>query len=73
MCPSIILVVMELECFKYKEKMQAENAACLHPGDYCKYRTSCMIQFIGSESRGKKKITKSSDEPFQVEKNSDDK
>lgn len=47
--------MMELECVKYKEKMKAEDAVCKHPGDYCKYRTSCMIQFMSSENGNKKK------------------
>lgn len=37
---------MELECMKYKERMSSEDAECRHPGDYCKYRTSCVIQFM---------------------------
>ena len=45
---------MELECAKYGEKMDAEQAACRHPGDYCQHRTSCMIQFIEREKRGEK-------------------
>ena len=45
---------MELECFKYKEKMSSDEAVCKHPGDYCKYRTSCMIQFLSSENKPKK-------------------
>lgn len=45
---------MELECAKYGEKMDAEQAACRHPGDYCQHRTSCMIQFIERENRGDK-------------------
>jgi len=51
---------MELECIKYKEKMKAEEAVCRHPGDYCKYRTSCMIVFLGSEIRssGNKSVTR---------------
>jgi hypothetical protein len=43
---------MELECAKYGEKMNSEQAACRHPGDYCQHRTSCMIQFIEREKRG---------------------
>jgi len=42
---------MELECAKYHEKMDSEQAVCKHPGDYCKYRTSCMIHFIDKENR----------------------
>ncbi|WP_420208522.1 RNA polymerase II-associated protein [Candidatus Electronema sp. JC] len=43
---------MELECAKYGEKMDSADAACRHPGDYCQYRKSCMIQFIERENRG---------------------
>jgi hypothetical protein len=49
---------MELECAKYSEKMDAEQAACRHPGDYCQYRKSCMIQFIEREHRGGKALDK---------------
>lgn len=51
---------MELECAKYGEKMDTEQAACRHPGDYCQHRTSCMIQFIEREHKGttKKNTTK---------------
>ncbi|MCI5123891.1 MAG: RNA polymerase II-associated protein [Candidatus Electrothrix sp. AR5] len=52
---------MELECAKYGEKMDAEQAACRHPGDYCQYRTSCMIQFIEREKRGERKSTTEED------------
>ena len=45
---------MELECYKYNEKMQAEDAFCRHPGDYCKYRTSCIIQFMSGENKANK-------------------
>jgi len=41
---------MELECAKYKEKMSSEEAYCHHPGDYCKFRTSCIIHFMGREN-----------------------
>jgi hypothetical protein len=42
---------MELECAKYGEKMDSAQAVCKHPGDYCQYRTSCMIQFITREQK----------------------
>lgn len=42
-------IPMELECIKYNEKMSPEHAVCRHPGDYCKYRTSCIIYFLGRE------------------------
>ncbi len=40
---------MELICEKYKKKMAAEGACCNHPTEYCKFRTSCMIQFVAKE------------------------
>lgn len=43
---------MELVCEKYKEKMEAEGAACHHPKEYCKFRTSCMIHFMAGEQEG---------------------
>ena len=42
---------MELECAKYKEKMASDEAICRHPGDYCTYRTSCIIHFMGMEKK----------------------
>ncbi len=42
---------MELECAKYREKMASEEAGCRHPGDYCTYRTSCIIHFMGREKK----------------------
>ena len=41
---------MELECEKYHEKIDSEQAACRHSGDYCQYRTSCMIHFIEKDN-----------------------
>lgn len=41
---------MELECEKYHEKMDSEQAVCRHPNDYCQYRTSCMIYFIEKDN-----------------------
>lgn len=40
---------MELFCDKYKETMDAENAKCGHPSEYCKFRTACIIHFMGGE------------------------
>ena len=63
--------IMELECFKYKEKMKAEEAFCRHPGDYCKYRTSCVIQFMSSENKDKNG-NQGSPEKTQPETNNSD-
>jgi len=41
---------MELECAKYHEKMDSEQAVCRHPDDYCRHRTACMIYFIEQEN-----------------------
>jgi hypothetical protein len=40
---------MELICAKYGDKMSSKEAKCQHPEDYCKFRSSCMIYFIGRE------------------------
>jgi len=40
---------MELVCEKYKDRMESETARCAHPDDYCKFRTSCLIHFMGRE------------------------
>ncbi len=40
---------MQLICEKYKEKMAADEARCRHPQEYCKFRSSCMIHFLGRE------------------------
>ena len=50
--------IMEVECFKYKEKMSSEKAFCKHPGDYCKYRTSCIIQFMSNDNEDGKRQKK---------------
>ncbi len=42
---------VELECIKYGEKIDSAEAACRHPGDYCQYRQSCMIQFMERENK----------------------
>jgi len=43
---------MELFCEKYKETMDAENATCRHPSEYCKFRTACIIHFMDGENGG---------------------
>jgi len=40
---------MDLYCEKYKEKVNSENARCTHPKEYCKFRTACIIHFMGEE------------------------
>ena len=42
---------MELVCEKYKEKMMSDKAYCRHPKEYCKFRTSCIIHFMGGQER----------------------
>ena len=41
---------MDLVCEKYKKALAAANARCQHPKEYCKFRTSCMIQFLSREA-----------------------
>ena len=47
---------MKLICEKYNASMDAEGAVCHHPADYCKFRTSCVIHFLGSEKTREKKV-----------------
>lgn len=42
---------MDVECVKYRERMDAEQAECRHPGDYCKDRSSCIIHYLGGEKK----------------------
>jgi len=41
---------MDLFCEKYNENFPAEKAFCKHPKEYCKYRTACIIHFMGGEN-----------------------
>ncbi len=45
---------MQLLCEKHHEYLEAEDAVCRHPAQYCKFRTSCMIHFLGSEKMREK-------------------
>lgn len=42
---------MELVCEKFGDKMESDTAECGHPSDYCKFRQSCLIHFIGQENK----------------------
>jgi hypothetical protein len=41
---------MKIVCEKYKEEMAQEEAACRHPKEYCKFRSSCLIHFMSREN-----------------------
>lgn len=42
---------MKVQCEKFKETMDSEEAECKHPNDYCQTRSSCMIQFLEKERK----------------------
>jgi phosphoribosyl-AMP cyclohydrolase len=42
---------MELICEKYNEKPGSQKVQCQHPTEYCKFRTSCIIHFMGREEK----------------------
>ena len=42
---------MELFCEKYNETIASEKAFCHRPKEYCKFRTQCIIHFMGDENR----------------------
>ena len=43
---------MDLFCEKYNETLSGDNARCSHPKEYCKFRTACIIHFMGGENGG---------------------
>ena len=46
---------MELECAKYHDKVSSDEPVCGHPGDYCQFRSSCLIHFMEGELRRSRK------------------
>ena len=54
---------MDFFCEKYNEKVNGENARCSHPQEYCKFRTACIIHFMGGEN----KSGSASEEPAKEE------
>ncbi len=46
---------MELVCEKYQEKIDSEKAGCQRPTEYCKFRSACLLHFLGREKAGEKK------------------
>ena len=43
---------MDLFCEKYKENVDSGKARCAHPKEYCKFRSACIIHFMGGEKSG---------------------
>jgi phosphoribosyl-AMP cyclohydrolase len=41
---------MDLFCEKYNETVASEKAFCKRPREYCKFRTQCIIHFMGDEN-----------------------
>ncbi len=54
---------MKLVCEKFKESMDAEEAECRHPNDYCTTRTSCMIVFLEKERKRDEKRQRVKENP----------
>ena len=50
--------VLDLLCEKYKEKVDSEQARCAHPGEFCRFRTACMIHFIEQENKREQRCRK---------------
>jgi len=48
---------MELVCEKYKEKFDSEKAVCRRPTEYCKFRSACLLHFLGREKAGEEQKT----------------
>lgn len=49
-------VMMDLVCEKYRETIAAEGAFCRHANEYCKFRSSCIIQFVSKEKSREKNM-----------------
>ncbi len=64
---------MELECAKYHDKVSSDAPACAHPGDYCQFRSSCMIHFMEGELRRsrKEKATAANDSTSATDREDD--
>jgi len=45
-------VKKDLICQKYNIQIETENNPCPHPGDYCKFRTWCIIHMRCMEDDG---------------------
>lgn len=50
--------MLDLMCEKYKEKVDSEQARCSHPGEFCRFRTACMIHFIEQETKREQRCRK---------------
>jgi len=44
------IVSMDLICEKHQDKVDSTQPRCVHPDEYCKFRTSCMISFLEKEN-----------------------
>ena len=48
-----IIFYMDTYCRKYGEQVPEETpdkrVECRHPGDYCKFRTSCIVFFLSRD------------------------
>lgn len=46
-------------CQKYNQEIDIKENPCPHPGDYCKFRSSCVINRLcmdGSDCREKRRM-----------------
>jgi hypothetical protein len=43
-------------CLKYNEYIDIDKNTCPHPGDYCRYRTQCIIHALCMENEGCRKM-----------------
>lgn len=40
---------MKFYCEKYREPIAGKKIACPHPKEYCKFRSACLVYFMGRE------------------------
>lgn len=57
---------MTLICEKHKDEYESAEAFCEHSEEYCKFRESCIINFLAEERRREEKKKKDRKEGWSV-------
>lgn len=51
---------MDLFCEKYKKKLSREEGVCTHLEEYCKFRESCIVNYMTRERQREERLAKDS-------------
>jgi hypothetical protein len=41
-------------CEKYRQSLRGSHIACPHPKEYCKFRSACIVHFMGKNAEEEK-------------------